>query len=52
MERHSNVDNLIEALRTSSDTLSGIAQSLIPYYQDINEYDEKALTSLFLIKIF
>ena len=30
-------------MRTSSDTLSGIAQSLIPYYQDINEYDEKAI---------
>ncbi len=43
MESHSNVDNLIEAMRTSSDTLSGIAQSLIPYYQDINEYDEKAI---------
>ena len=43
MEGHSNVDSLIEAMRTSSDTLSGIAQSLIPYYQDINEYDEKAI---------
>ena len=43
MESHSNVDSLIEAMRTSSDTLSGIAQYLIPYYQDINEYDEKAL---------
>ena len=43
MESHSNVDSLIEAMRTSSDTLSGIAQSLIPYYQDINEYDEKAI---------
>jgi len=43
MESHSDVDNLIEAMRTSSDTLSGIAQSLIPYYQDINEYDEKAI---------
>ena len=43
MNSHSNVDNLIEAMRTSSDTLSGIAQSLIPYYQDINEYDEKAI---------
>ena len=43
MNSHSNVDSLIEAMRTSSDTLSGIAQSLIPYYQDINEYDEKAI---------
>ncbi len=43
MESHSNVDSLIEAMRTSSDTLSGIAQSLIPFYQDINEYDEKAI---------
>ena len=43
MDSHSNVDSLIEAMRTSSDTLSGIAQSLIPYYQDINEYDEKAI---------
>ena len=43
IEDHENSDQLIEAMRTSDNTFSGIAKSLIPYYKDINEYDEKAI---------
>ena len=30
-------------MRTSDNTFSGIAKSLVPYYKDIKEYDEKAI---------
>ena len=30
-------------MRTSDNNFSGIAKSLIPYYKDIKEYDEKAI---------
>ncbi len=43
IENHENSNKLIEAMRTSDNTLSGIAKSLIPYYKDIKEYDEKAI---------
>mgnify|MGYP001353643661 CR=1 FL=1 len=43
IEDHEKSDQLIEAMRTSDNTFSGIAKSLIPYYKDINEYDEKAI---------
>ena len=43
IEDHENSDQLIEAMRTSDNTFSGIAKLLIPYYKDINEYDEKAI---------
>ena len=43
IEDHENSDQLIEAMRTSDNTFSGIAKSLIPYYKDINKYDEKAI---------
>ena len=43
IEDHENSDKLIEAMRTSDNTFSGIAKSLIPYYKDIKEYDEKAI---------
>ena len=36
IEDHENSDQLIEAMRTSDNTFSGIAKSLIPYYKDIN----------------
>ena len=40
---HSKADKLIEAMRTSDDTLMGIAKSLVPYYKGIEIYDEKAI---------
>ncbi len=43
IEDHENSNKLIEAMRTSDNTFSGIAKSLIPYYKDIKEYDEKAI---------
>ena len=43
MEDHSNLDLLINAMRSSENTLSGIAESLIPYFNDISSYDENAI---------
>ena len=44
IEDHSNIDLLINAMKSSENTLSGIAQSLIPYYKDRITYDEKAIS--------
>tara|TARA_Y100000994_G_scaffold131765_1_gene108000 strand:- start:206 stop:1426 length:1221 start_codon:yes stop_codon:yes gene_type:complete len=41
---HHDVDFLIQSMRTSDNTYSGIAESLIPYYQEIESYDQKAIT--------
>jgi glutamyl-tRNA synthetase len=41
---HHDVDLLIQSMRTSDNTYSGIAESLIPYYREIETYDEKAIT--------
>ena len=43
MEDHSNLDLMINAMRSSENTLSGIAESLIPYFKDISSYDTKAM---------
>ena len=43
MEDHSNLDLMINAMRSSENTLSGIAESLIPYFKDISSYDENAI---------
>ena len=43
LEDHLNVDKLIESMRTSENTLSGISAALEPYYKDIKMYDEKAI---------
>ena len=43
MEDHSNLDLMINAMRSSENTLSGIAESLIPYFNDISSYDENAI---------
>ena len=43
IESHSNVDLMINAMRSSDNTLSGIAQSLAPYYKDVISYDDKAI---------
>ena len=44
IEGHSNTDLLINAMKSSENTLSGIAQSLIPYYKDKIIYDKKAIS--------
>ena len=43
IENHHNVDLLINAMRTSDNTLKGIAKSLEPYYKDIRSYDNRAI---------
>ena len=43
IEDHLNVDKLIESMRTSDNTLSGISAALEPYYKEIKMYDEKAI---------
>ena len=35
---------MVDAMRSSENTLSGIAKSLIPYYKDEVLYDEKAIS--------
>ena len=46
INNHSNVNLMIDALRSSESTLSGIAKSLIPYYKDVISYDEKAISKV------
>ena len=43
MEDHLNLDLMINAMRSSENTLSGIAESLVPYFKDISSYDENAI---------
>ena len=43
IDDHENSELLIDSMRTSDNTLSGIAKLLIPYYKNIKEYDEKAI---------
>ena len=40
---HPKKDLLIESMRTSSNTLKGIALNLICYFKNIEEYDQKAI---------
>ena len=44
INNHINVDEMLDAMRSSENTLSGIAKSLIPYYKDEVLYDEKAIS--------
>jgi glutamyl-tRNA synthetase len=44
INNHLNVDEMIGAMRSSENTLSGIARSLVPYYQDKVSYDEQAIS--------
>ena len=44
INNHSNVNEMLNAMRSSDNTLSGIAQSLLPYYKDKVSYDEKAIS--------
>jgi len=43
INNHENIDLLMESMRTADNNYSGIANSLIPYYRDIDGYDEKAI---------
>tara|TARA_B100001059_G_scaffold51603_1_gene45155 strand:+ start:6622 stop:8028 length:1407 start_codon:yes stop_codon:yes gene_type:complete len=43
IENHSNVNLLISAMRSSENTLTGIAESLAPYYNDELIYDTNAI---------
>ena len=44
IENHSNVNLLINAMRSSENTLEGIAKSLVPYYKDELVYDTNAIS--------
>ena len=43
IEDHPNLDLMINAMRSSDNTLSGIAESLVPYFKDIPAFDSKAI---------
>ena len=43
MSNQQNAEIIIENLRTSASTLSEIALDLIPYFDDIKEYDQKSV---------
>ena len=43
INNHENIDLLMESMRTADSNYSGIANSLIPYYRDIDGYDQKAI---------
>ena len=43
MSNQQNAEIIIENLRTTASTLSEIALDLIPYFDDIKEYDEKSV---------
>ena len=43
MSNQQNAEIIIENLRTSASTLSEIAIDLIPYFDDIKEYDQKSV---------
>jgi glutamyl-tRNA synthetase len=40
---HPKAEILIDAMRSSANTFEGVASNLICYYQDISEYNEKAV---------
>ena len=43
MSNQQNAESIIENLRTTASTLSEIAIDLIPYFDDIKEYDQKSV---------
>jgi glutamyl-tRNA synthetase len=43
ISNHPKVEILIDAMRSSANTFEGVASNLICYYQDISEYNEKAV---------
>ncbi len=43
IDDHQNTKILLESMRTSANTFYGVAQSLIPYFKEIETYDIKAV---------
>ncbi len=43
IDDHQNSKILLESMRTSANTFYGVAQSLIPYFKEIETYDTKAV---------
>ena len=43
INEHEKKDLLIESMRTSENTLKGVASSLICYFKNVNTYNEKAI---------
>ena len=43
IDTHQHLELLINSMRSSAHTLSGIAANLVPYFKDIDSYDQKAL---------
>jgi glutamyl-tRNA synthetase len=43
ISNHPKVEILIDAMRSSSNTFDGVASNLLCYYQDISEYNQKAI---------
>jgi glutamyl-tRNA synthetase len=43
ISNHPKVEILIDAMRSSANTFDGVASNLLCYYQDISEYNEKAI---------
>ena len=44
IDNHLKVDLLIDAMRSSANTLKGIAEDLVPYYKNVTEYNENAVS--------
>ena len=44
IDNHFKVDLLIDSMRSSANTLKGIAQDLVPYYKNVTKYDENAIS--------
>ena len=44
IDNHLKVDLLIDAMRSSANTLKGIAVDLVPYYKNVTEYNENAVS--------
>ena len=43
IESHKHPELLINSMRSSAHNLSGIANNLVPYFKDLESYDQKAL---------
>ena len=43
ISNHPKVEILIDAMRSSANTFDGVASNLLCYYQDISEYNQKAI---------
>tara|TARA_B100001121_G_scaffold206634_1_gene180806 strand:- start:79 stop:921 length:843 start_codon:yes stop_codon:yes gene_type:complete len=44
IDNHFKVDLLIDSMRSSANTLKGIAEDLVPYYKNVTKYDENAIS--------